>query len=462
MKNRWNLLMKTYPLVYLLSVLFIISLDRVLTCELDRNMLPFYLWYSLLASSFISFCVLYKKIPKNFLFTLAVLSQLVCFFHLPNLSTDFYRFIWDGEMWSNGINPYDYTPNEYLLANNETTPYLRSLYEGMGELSADNYSCYPTFNQFYFYVSTVFTDTIRDSVFVMRVLLFCTHLLGGFACIQLLKLLKMDVNRAAWLFLNPLFLLECMGNLHFEGAMLSFVLLSIYLLMISKRFWSAFALAAAIQLKLIPVLMVANLSKLLSMKRGLLFTFSVGMAVLALFAFCITLENGSHFFSSLKLYFSTFEFNSALVLPISEVLYFFAQFLGDEWALSMFGEKAMYWNPVPWVSPFFGLIVLLLCIKFFLHQKKGDWSSFFETSVMLFVTYYLMSSTVHPWYLVIPLGLSVFSSNKIPLLWSVSIFASYALYTNPNFAARVGIWSVQYIPILLILLHQGNWLKDKT
>ena len=184
--------------------------------------------------------------------------------------------------------------------------------------------------------------------------------------------------------------------------------------------------------------------------------------LLALFAFCITLENGSHFFSSLKLYFSTFEFNSALVLPISEVLYFFAQFLGDEWALSMFGEKAMYWNPVPWVSPFFGLIVLLLCIKFFLHQKKGDWSSFFETSVMLFVTYYLMSSTVHPWYLVIPLGLSVFSSNKIPLLWSVSIFASYALYTNPNFAARVGIWSVQYIPILLILLHQVNWLKDKT
>ena len=43
--------------------------------------------------------------------------RLVLFFAYPWLSEDFYRFIWDGFVIGENINPYEYTPSE--LINNE-------------------------------------------------------------------------------------------------------------------------------------------------------------------------------------------------------------------------------------------------------------------------------------------------------------------------------------------------------
>ncbi|MGB1508072.1 MAG: polyprenol phosphomannose-dependent alpha 1,6 mannosyltransferase MptB, partial [Crocinitomicaceae bacterium] len=177
--------------------------------------------------------------------SIAILSQLICFFYLPNLSTDYYRFLWDGELLNSGINPYDFTPNEYALNAPGMSDYMKSLHQGMGRLSASNYSCYPTINQLYFYLSTIATDTISSSVFVMRSLIFLTQLIGGWACLKILELLNKNPEKVLYLFLNPLLVIECSANLHFEGVMLSFILLSIYFMMKTKTFLanSFFALA---------------------------------------------------------------------------------------------------------------------------------------------------------------------------------------------------------------------------
>ena len=54
---------------------------------------------------------------------------------LPDLSNDFYRFIWDGELLNRGVNPFAHTPNQLMhdpLLYGEG--YMRSLYHGMGDL----------------------------------------------------------------------------------------------------------------------------------------------------------------------------------------------------------------------------------------------------------------------------------------------------------------------------------------
>ena len=464
MKNKWNVLTKISPLVYLLSVLFLISLERVIAWENQTDLGFLFSWYGLLGSCFIGLCYLYKKIPVNFLLTLAVLGQLVCFTHLPHLSTDYFRFIWDGELLSQGINPFDFTPNQYLKTHPDGSSYLNSLHEGMGSLSAANYSCYPTVNQFYFYLSTVCSNSISESVFSMRILLVFSHILGGWACLQILKILNKDIRRSMWLFLNPLVIIECTGNLHFEGVMLSFILFAIYFVMISKRMASGLFLTAAIHIKLIPLLIAGNIAKTLSMRKAVAYLSLVLFGVLFLFMVFINIENGSHFFASLRLYFSTFEFNSALVLPISEILHSIAKGLPGDFTLSILGEKAVYWNPVPLVSPILGICVVAVYAKLYIFQKTGSWRSFFEVSVTVLLTYYLLNSTIHPWYIIIPLGLSLFCENKISLLWSVTVFASYALYAGPSTGVRILVWSVQYIPILLMLFaHKKGlgWFRVK-
>ena len=58
---------------------------------------------------------------------------------------------------TNGINPFAHTPNELIShADFLGDPYKRILFHGMGELSADHYTCYPVLNQLIFYTSLFF------------------------------------------------------------------------------------------------------------------------------------------------------------------------------------------------------------------------------------------------------------------------------------------------------------------
>ena len=60
------------------------------------------------------FFLFYKLIQVNkdnfkFLVVLAIIFRVVFLFAIPNLSQDFYRFIWDGRMIIQGFNPVSYT-----------------------------------------------------------------------------------------------------------------------------------------------------------------------------------------------------------------------------------------------------------------------------------------------------------------------------------------------------------------
>ena len=58
-----------------------------------------------------------KKLSLNEILFFGISFRLVLFFAYPWLSEDFYRFIWDGFVIGENINPYEYTPSE--LMNNE-------------------------------------------------------------------------------------------------------------------------------------------------------------------------------------------------------------------------------------------------------------------------------------------------------------------------------------------------------
>ena len=65
---------------------------------------------------FLLFAGIYQTQKDRFL-TLAcigVLFRIISIVAIPNLSQDFYRFIWDGRMLLNGINPYLFTPESFI------------------------------------------------------------------------------------------------------------------------------------------------------------------------------------------------------------------------------------------------------------------------------------------------------------------------------------------------------------
>ena len=105
----------------------------------------------------------------SFLMGTAILFRLIFLFAIPNLSQDFYRFIWDGRMILEGINPFISIPETFVEKGNIPISQGMELYRGMGQLSGSHYTNYPPVNQFNFLIAAVFSNTsIVGAVIVMR------------------------------------------------------------------------------------------------------------------------------------------------------------------------------------------------------------------------------------------------------------------------------------------------------
>ena len=91
---------------------------------------------------------------------------------IPNLSQDFYRFIWDGRMILEGINPYLYTVESFISKGEFPVAQAQELYAGMGHLNASHFTNYPPINQLCFVIAGLFTSkSILGSAIVMRLII---------------------------------------------------------------------------------------------------------------------------------------------------------------------------------------------------------------------------------------------------------------------------------------------------
>ena len=188
-----------------------------------------------------------------FFIGLSILLRFILVFSFPNLSDDIYRFIWDGQLINNGINPFNELPTHYLVKGNEVPGLTKSL---LDELNSPNYfTIYPPICQAIFSVATFLTGSnLLGNSIVMKLFLFLFETGSIFLIILILKHFKLPQKRVLLYALNPLPILEICGNLHFEGAMIFFLLLSIYLMQQNKWNLSAIAFSGAVLSKLLPLM----------------------------------------------------------------------------------------------------------------------------------------------------------------------------------------------------------------
>ena len=75
---------------------------------------------------------------------------------------------------------------------------------------------------------------------------------------------------------------------------------------------------------------------------------------------------------------------------------------------------------------------------------------------MLFgiVVYLLLSTTVHPWYLAIPLFLSVFTRFRFMLIWSLLVILSYSAYSNAQYDENLWLVALEYISVIGYFLYE--------
>lgn len=438
----WNL-HRIPILMVLVSTLFYVSFGY----HLDRpdfiKLLSLYLALFFLCYKLVQF----EKWNFKFLAISGTLFRLTLLFAEPNLSQDFYRFIWDGQLINNGISPYLHLPKDLIIEHGHIMQNAAELVSGMGSLSASNYSNYPPLNQFIFALSTWMSGkSVVGSVLAMRTIIILSDLGILYFGRKLLQKLNKSTHLIFWYFLNPLVILELTGNLHFEGVMLFFFIWSLCLLFHKKWLWAAMVYALSISIKLIPLLFLPLFLKYFGLKKSILFYSVVGITTVLLLLPFYSLDFANNYLHTVGLWFSNFEFNAGFYNVVKNVA---LNFGARPWELIKDYGRIM---PL-------AVMVSIALLTFFRENKKM--TNLMVSMLWMLTLYYFLSTTVHPWYIIFLVALGLFTEFRFPMVWSLGIILSYQAYSNEGFKENYWLLTVEYITVYGFMLYEIVRLHNK-
>ena len=440
------------------------------------------------------FFLFYKLIQLTkhnlkFLTWIAFMFRAIFILAIPNLSQDFYRFIWDGRMILEGFNPYLYTPESFIANGEFPIAQAQELYAGMGSLSANHFTNYPPLNQMCFVIAGLFAGkSILGSAIVLRLIIIAADFGSLYFGKKLLEKLKLPAHNIFWYILNPFIIIELTGNLHFEGVMIFFLVWSLYLLHSGKWQLAAFVFACSVSIKLIPLIFlplfyqwfakfkktsqvlktseVSNNNEIatlrlrsvqakqtphndkdaptvLSITKLILFYTIILTTSLALFLPFYSSQFITNYTETVGLWFQNFEFNASLYYVAREIGYLFRGY-----------------NEIAIIGQFTAIIVFLFVVGMAFFRKNKTMVQLITAMLFALSFYYFTASTVHPWYIATLLILSVFTKYKFTLVWSFVIVLSYLAYANNDNSENLWILGLEYLIVYGVFIYEV-WFRPK-
>jgi alpha-1,6-mannosyltransferase len=399
---------------------------------------------SLVALLFISYAVIWKyrsSVKSIYIWlTAAIILRALFVFNTPNLSDDYPRFIWDGELISNGISPFKYTPHQFdSIQPIATIPNQDALLQAMN--SPNYFSIYPPVLQGIFTASSAISNgNIYANIIVMKLIMLASEIVSLLLIFKILTFLKQLKERWLLYAFNPLIIIELVGNLHFEGVLIPFLLGAIYLYLQNKLHLSAISMALAVCSKLLPLMFLPFILWRLGLKKGVVYCSIVCSLTILMFIPLIDMELLYNLSQSIDLYFQSFEFNAGI--------YFLARWVGT---------IITGYNQIGIIGPLLSIIALSIIIL--LSVKKSTFSFDITSRFLLMLSvYFLLATIVHPWYLTGLLALSITTQYRFPVLWSALIFMSYYTYKDTTYTESMWLVAIEYTAVIGYLIYE---LKTK-
>jgi len=439
-----------------LFVLFALSLFVYRALGYFTNRADFLQLILLFSSAFVLYALWYQQASKhnftNESVVAAMLLRVALLFYLPNLSDDFYRFVWDGRLSAQGINPFSYLPSE--LMHSSVANVDAALFEKLN--SKEFYSVYPPLNQFVFCLSALISPSdLLGSVIILKLFIVCCELGTFFLARKLLRQFHLNENLILLYALNPLVIVELTGNIHFEAAMIIFIVLSVYLMVRGKFLFSSVALSIAICTKFWPVLFIPFFYKrffrsddkkdrLKGVIRYTLWIISIFIFTTLLFLPFWMPDMLAKIGSSVNLYFQYFEFNGSIFYLIRWI-----------------GLHVKGYDVIRTVGPWLPVMVTLVVLFYFLYEQKPQLHSLFLPLLFSLTVFLLFATTVHPWYITPLILFCIFTPLRFPLVWSALIPLSYIAYSFTPVNENEWLIILEYFVVEIFAIVELKMLKSK-
>lgn len=319
---------------------------------------------------------------------------------LPGLTDDLYRYIWDGWLQVQGINPYRYVPEAEALSAFQSS----LIYDRLN--SPSYYSVYPPLSQLLFAVGGWFYPIDWTVSYYVLKGLFAAAEFGGVLLLSRLTSAR-NLLLYAW---NPLVLAETAGQGHTDALLVPLLLGAVWAVRRDAPRWASLAVAGAGLVKLYPFVLWPFLVR----RYGWAGLWPGGLLAAGLslpYAAPYTLP---HLKASVDLFSQLFEFNAG---PYYLVKYVMRLLTGADWS-KVIGPVFRY--------TYLGLLGLLYALDW--HWR---WS--FRRACLLAVGAFLFfGTTVHPWYFLPVLALGTLHRRPAwPWFWVAALsIGTYLFYVD--------------------------------
>lgn len=371
---------------------------------------------------FLIICFMIFKVDLSFnniaIITIIGLLLRLSFINLETVgSEDIYRYIWDGKVQANSINPYLYSANDSALVHlhSEILPSKMNF--------AHMKTIYFPLSQWIFYIGYKLSC---ENVWGYKLLLFLAELLTIVFLYLLIKKRSMDPKYILFYVLAPLPIIHFSLDGHVDGFGLPLFVISILLYFADKKILSAVFLGLSLSIKpvglvLIPILFL-NEKKLIDKIKFAVIPFIVFALQFLPYIF------NSNPFEAFLTYTKHWMFNGFIFNIVNSLIH------NNQTSRMICG------------------IMLALVLSFFYFRKREiDLKIYFAVLLLM-----IFSPVVHPWYIAW-LGVLVPLTQKWSGIFFVAL-SSLTTVTVMNYQLY-GVWIdywwvllIEYLPVIIFML----------
>jgi alpha-1,6-mannosyltransferase len=180
----------------------------------------------------------------------AAAMHLVAFAAPPFLSSDIYRYVWDGRVQNAGINPFRYKPDDPALAALRDTAIFPHVTR-----AATARTIYPPAAQIVFAAVGRLVPGAPWSLWGVKAAMLLAMAVAVAAALRLLALAGLPLSRVAILAWNPLAAWEYAGNGHVDAVAIALVGLAMLALARRRAVTAGAWLGGAILVKFLPAVL---------------------------------------------------------------------------------------------------------------------------------------------------------------------------------------------------------------
>jgi len=458
--------------------------------DLSEHMTAFLVIFGTAGLSYVAavFCILkYSKDRGNSLpliWGLAILFRVTLLLTTPpTLSSDVYRYIWDGRIMNAGVNPYAHAVDSPLLDPFDSPQ--RSLVNHSWMASP----YLPAAQGFFAAVYRL----CPESPLAFQIAAVLLDLLTGWLVIDVLRRLGLPRTRALIYLWNPLVVVEFAHGAHVDALMICLIMAVFWSLVVRasvvRRSWlwrlastvSVMTLAAATLTKGLPVLLLPAVARRLGWRQTAV-TLGLVIAVCVPFGLgagwgLVGPLNGEGLFGALRIYTAYWRFNAG-------VYHWLEAALSYCWSLGAATLGMADWVPVVAARMFtlvaLGWVLIAVWRLGRMTSTKGrlsDTLALLRLAIIPLAAYLLLATTVHPWYVTVLIPLFPFlqpregeATRTGRWLWpglyfSVIVSLSYLTYLDPASPRENNLVRLtEYVPLYLLLMWSacGSFLDTQA